>query len=155
MIAQPPGTHLAQLNIGWLVADTHDPAVAPFMDNLDRVNGAGKRMPGFVWMMEGAPGQGNTEVKLDDDPRLISNLTVWEDVTSLRDFVFETIHVKFMARRSEWFERMETAHFVMWWVPQGHRPTLAEALERLDHLRANGPSGQEFGWAQIQGGAIA
>ena len=155
MIAQPPGTHLAQLNIGRLVADTDDPRVAPFMDNLDRVNGAGKRMPGFVWMMEGAEGQGNTEVKLDGDPRLISNLTVWESPAALRDFVFETIHVKFMARRSEWFERMEQAHFVMWWVPAGHRPTLEEALERLEHLRAHGPGAHAFGWAQIKGGAIA
>ena len=153
-LQQPPGTHLAQLNIGRLVADTDDPAVAPFMDNLDRVNGAGKRMPGFVWMMEGAEGQGNTEVKLDGDPRLISNLTVWETPEALRNFVFETIHVKFMARRTEWFERMDQAHFVMWWVPAGHLPSMDEALARLDQLRREGPGADVFGWAQIGTAAI-
>ena len=46
--------HLAQLNVGRLVAETDDPRVAEFMAALDRVNGLGKRMPGFVWMMEGS-----------------------------------------------------------------------------------------------------
>jgi len=80
--------HLAQLNIGRLVADTDDPRVAEFMGALDRVNGLGKRMPGFVWMMEGSgePGTGNTDAKIDGDPRFVSNLTVWQDVASLEIF---------------------------------------------------------------------
>ena len=59
------GHHLAELNVGRLVAPTDDPRVAEFMNALDQVNGLGKRMPGFVWMMEGsgAPGTGNTEAK--------------------------------------------------------------------------------------------
>jgi len=39
--------HLAELNIGRLVAPTDDPQVADFMNNLDRINGLGKRMPGL------------------------------------------------------------------------------------------------------------
>lgn len=140
--------HLAELNIGRLVADTDDPRVAEFMDNLDRINGLGKRMPGFVWMMEGSgePGTGNTETKIDGDPRFVANLTVWEDLPSLETFVFGTLHKKFYDRRTEWFEIMQPAHFVMWWVPEGHQPTLEEALERLDYLRDNGDSAQAFGW---------
>ena len=55
------------------------------MENLDRINGLGKRMPGFVWMMEGSgePGTGNTEAKIGGDPQYVSNLTVWEDAPSL------------------------------------------------------------------------
>ena len=155
MIEQPSGTHLAQLNIGRLVADTDDPLVADFMNNIDRVNGAGKRMPGFVWMMESDGGAGNTSAKINNDPRLIPNLTVWENADSLQSFVFDTIHVKFMARRTEWFEKLEAAHFVMWFVPAGHRPTLDEALERLEDLRRNGPTDRAFGWAQLKRSAIA
>ena len=53
--------HLAELNVGRLVAPTDDPRVKDFMDNLDLINGLGKRMPGFVWMMEGSgePGTGS------------------------------------------------------------------------------------------------
>ena len=129
--------HLAQLNVGRLVAETDDPRVAEFMAALDRVNGLGKRMPGFVWMMEGSgePGTGNTETKIGGDPRFVANLTVWESVEALEHFVWNTVHRQFYERRREWFEVLGERHFVMWWVPEGHRPTLDEALARLAHLR--------------------
>jgi hypothetical protein len=144
--------HLAQLNIGRLVAETDDPRVGEFMAALDRVNGLGKRMPGFVWMMEGSgePGTGNTEAKVHGDPRLVSNLTVWESVEQLEAFVWNTVHRQFYERRSEWFELLGEQHFVMWWIPEGHRPTLDEALARLGHLKAHGDSEHAFGWAYLQ-----
>jgi len=148
---QPEGTHLAELNVGRLVADTDDPRVAEFMANLDRINGLGKRMPGFVWMMEGSggPGTGNTEAKIGGDPRYVPNLTVWESVETLEAFVWNTLHRQFYERRQEWFEVLSDMHFVMWWIPAGHRPSLGEALTRLDDLRANGPSERAFGWAEL------
>ena len=144
--------HLAELNIGRLLAPTDDPRVAEFMDNLDRINGMGKRMPGFVWMMEGSgePGTGNTENNIGDDPQMVMNLTVWEDVKSLEQFVSNTVHRQFYERRAEWFEVMEMKDFVMWWVLKGHQPTHKKALERLDHLRENGASDYAFGWADLK-----
>ena len=144
--------HLAQLNIGRLVAPTDDPRVAEFMAALDLVNGLGKRMPGFVWMMEGSgePGTGNTDTKLDGDPRFVANLTVWETPAALERFVFDTVHRQFYARRSEWFEVLGAQHFVMWWVPVGHRPGLDEGRARLAHLERHGDSDQAFGWAHLQ-----
>ena len=140
--------HLAQLNIGRLLAPTDSPQVADFMANLDRVNGLGKRMPGFVWMMEGSgePGTGNTEAKLDGDPQFVSNLTVWEDVESLERFVWGTIHKQFYERRREWFEVLGQMHFVMWWIEEGHRPTLEEARARLAQRQSEGDSDNAFGW---------
>jgi hypothetical protein len=153
------GHHLAELNVGRLLAPTDDPRVAEFMGALDRVNGLGKRMPGFVWMMEGSgePGPhnqnvGNTEAKIGGDPQYVSNLTVWETPAALHDFAYKTVHKQFFARRAEWFEVLGQMHFVMWWVPAGHRPTLDEALARLDHLRAHGDSDHAFGWAWLKGG---
>jgi hypothetical protein len=144
--------HLAQLNIGRLVADTDDPRVAPFMKALDAVNGIGKRSPGFVWMMEGSgePGTGNTEAKIDGDPRFVANLTVWEDAASLEAFVWKTVHRQFYARRAEWFEVLGDMHFVMWRIAPGHRPTLDEGLARLAHLRAHGDSDHAFGWSHLK-----
>ena len=97
--------HLAELNIARLIAPTDDPQVAEFMDNLDRINGMGKRMPGFVWMMEGTgeANTGNTETKLFGDPQFVANLTVWEDFESLSTFVHRTVHAKFLVRKDEWF----------------------------------------------------
>lgn len=141
---------LAELNVGRLRGTTDDPIVAEFMENLDRINGLGKRMPGFVWMMEGAAGAGNTEAKIDDDPRYVPNLTVWETAAQLETFVFKTLHAKFMERRAEWFEALETMHFVMWWVPDGHKPTLAEALAKLAQLQSNGETPAAFGWDYLR-----
>jgi hypothetical protein len=149
---QPAGHYIAELNIGRLVAPTDDPRVAEFMAALDRINGLGKRMPGFVWMMEGsgAPGTGNTEAKIGGDPRFVANLTVWESVEELEAFVWNTLHRKFYERRAEWFEVLGAMHFVMWWVPDGHRPTLDEGLARLDHLKTHGASDQAFDWAWLR-----
>jgi len=144
--------HLAELNIGRLVAPTDDPRVADFMANLDRINGLGKRMPGFVWMMEGSgePGRGNTETKIEGDPQFVANLSVWESVTQLETFVWGTIHKQFYDRKAEWFEVLGSMHFVMWWVPIGHQPTLEEGMARLAHLEAQGDSDHAFGWAHLK-----
>jgi hypothetical protein len=32
----------------------------------------------------------------------------------------------------------------LWWVPAGHVPTVSEAEERLEHLRAHGPTAHAF-----------
>ena len=150
-MTRPAGHHLAELNVGRLAAPTDDPRVAEFMGSLDRINGLGKRMPGFVWMMEGSgePGMGNTEAKIDGDPQYVSNLTVWESVETLEQFVWGTVHKQFYARREEWFDVLGEMHFVMWWVPVGHEPTLEEALARLEHLKENGDSDHAFGWSYL------
>jgi len=147
--------HLAELNIGRLNAPVDDPRVYDFMANLDRVNGMGKRMPGFVWMMEGSgePGTGNTENSIGDDPQFVANLTVWEDADSLRNFVWNTVHKQFYERRAEWFELLGEQHFVMWHVADGYKPTLEEALARLEHLKAQGDSDFAFGWDALEGAA--
>lgn len=147
--------HLAQLNIGRLLAPTNDPQVAEFMANLDRINRLGKRMPGFVWMMEGSgePGTGNTENAIGGDPQFVANLTVWESAEALSAFVWDTVHRQFYERRRDWFQAMGAQHFVMWWVPEGHRPDLTEALERLDHLKAHGDSDAAFGWSYLDAAA--
>ena len=150
-MSQPEGHHLAQLNVGRLVAPTDDPRVAEFMGALDRINGLGKRIPGFVWMMEGSgePGTGNTENAIGGDPQFVANLTVWEDAESLETFVWKTVHKQFHDRRHEWFQMLAERYLVMWWIPAGHRPSLDEALERLERLRAHGDTSEAFGWAHL------
>ena len=123
------------------------------MDNLDRINGLGRRMPGFVWMAEGSgePGTGNTDAKIDGDPQFVSNLTVWEDAPSLERFVWGTIHKQFYDRRQDWFEVLGQMHFVIWWVTPGTRPTLDEALAKLKSRSDIGDSEEAFGWDWLRG----
>lgn len=144
--------HLAQLNVGYARFPLDDPRMAPFMDNLDRINALAERSPGFVWRLQSGSGNA-TDIAVPGDDRMISNLTVWRDVASLGAFVFNTVHARFYDRREAWFEPMAEAHFVMWAVAPGHRPDLVEAMARLRDLRLNGPSDRAFGWDAVDAGA--
>jgi hypothetical protein len=140
--------HLAELNIGRLLHPLDDPRMADFADNLDRVNGIADRSEGFVWRLKSESGNA-TSIQAFDDPRIIINISLWESVDALERYVWQTVHKRFYGRRHEWFDKMDGPYFVMWWVPQGHRPTVQEALERLQSLKDNGPSDFAFGWESL------
>jgi Domain of unknown function (DUF3291) len=140
--------HLAQLNIGRLRYPTDDPRMADFMNNLILVNGLAERSTGFVWRLQDDSGNA-TNIRPYADPQMAVNLSVWESVEALERFVWQTVHKRFYGRRPDWFEQMDRPHFVMWWVPAGHRPTIGEAKERLEHLPAHGPSEHAFGWESV------
>jgi hypothetical protein len=140
--------HLAQLNIGRFRYPTDDPRMADFMNNLDLVNALAERSQGFVWRLK--DGSGNaTNFRPFPDPQMAVNLSVWESVEALERYVYQTVHKRFYGRREEWFDKMETPHSVMWWVPAGHRPTVIEAKERIEYLAAHGPSDHAFGWESV------
>jgi Domain of unknown function (DUF3291) len=45
--------HLAQINIGRLIAPVDDPRIAGFVSQLDPVNAIADAAPGFVWRLQG------------------------------------------------------------------------------------------------------
>lgn len=138
---------LAQLNIGRLVDDPESDAVAEFMNAIAAINLLGESSPGFVWMLKDDDGVGATGVRYpghEDDDRLVVNLTVWEDFDAMRHFVTRSGHGMYLRRRQEWFEKSPEATTVLWWIPDGHRPDLEEAAERLEELRRNGPTADAF-----------
>jgi heme-degrading monooxygenase HmoA len=138
---------LAQLNVGLGQAVIEAPEMAEFVANLDRVNALGDAAPGFVWRLQDETGDA-TSIRAYDDERMIVNLTVWESVDALWAFVHSAGHLEFLRRRREWFQRMPTVHLVLWWVPDGHVPTVEEAIARLDHLQEHGPTPQAFTFKQ-------
>jgi len=139
--------HLAELNIGKLRYAQGDPRAAEFFDNLDRVNGIAERMEGFVWRLKDEGSDNATAFRINDDPMVISNLSVWENVEALEKYVYQTVHTGFYRKREGWFEKPAAPHFVMWWVEEGHRPDLREAAERLANLTQHGSSEFAFDWA--------
>jgi len=138
---------LAQANIARAVAPMDDPAMAEFMALLDSVNALAESSPGFVWRLKSDSGNA-TGIPITDDPMEILNLSVWESADALFDFVYRTRHTPVMARRREWFEKPARPHMVLWWVEAGHRPTVAEAIARLDLLAEKGPMPDAFTFKQ-------
>jgi hypothetical protein len=135
--------HVAQYNIARLVAPLDDPRLADFVANIDRVNRLGDAAPGFVWRHQTADGN-STSVRVRGDDRILINFTMWESVEALFAFTYRSGHVEMYRRRREWFEHMDEAYLVLWWVPAGHIPTVEEAEGRLDYLRSHGPTEYAF-----------
>lgn len=139
--------HLAQFNIARIKYPLDDPRMADFVDNVARVNGLAEQIEGFVWRLQGDSGNA-MGMQVYGDPRILPNLTVWENVAALERFVWKTVHNRFYGRRAEWFEHTETP-LVMWHIEAGHRPSMDEGVERLDYLKAHGPSDHAFGWEHL------
>ncbi|WP_030860342.1 DUF3291 domain-containing protein [Streptomyces sp. NRRL S-37] len=134
---------LAQVNIARLKAPLDSPQLKDFVDGLDPVNADAEAADGFVWRLKGE-GNDATDIAVFGDSWLILNLSVWRNTDALTAFMYQGRHREMLARRREWFERVEEAMVALWWVPAGHRPTVAEAESRLLHLRTNGPTPHAF-----------
>ena len=143
-MSRPAAWHLAEFNVARLHQPLDHPDTAEFVAALGRINELAESSPGFVWRLTDDSGQSSSYVRADDDPLVIINLSVWQSPDALYDFVFHTAHTGFLRRRREWFERIEDAILVCWWVPAGHVPDVDEALERLARLRRDGVGDDAF-----------
>ncbi|MFF1676761.1 DUF3291 domain-containing protein [Streptomyces sp. NPDC058256] len=137
------GYELAQVNIGRLKAPLDSPQLKDFVEALDPVNAVADAADGFVWRLQSDSGDA-TDLAVFDDEWLIINMSTWRDANALTAFMYQGQHRELLARRRDWFERVEEAMVAMWWVPAGHRPTVAEAEERILHLREHGPTAYAF-----------
>jgi hypothetical protein len=134
---------LAQLNIAHLVAPIDSPTLTDFVAELDRINALAENSPGFIWRLESAEGNA-TNVDHPFGDTVIVNLSVWDSVPSLRDYVYKSAHTDIMKHRKQWFARANEAYQVLWWVPAGHRPNTFEAQQKLKLLQLQGPCSDAF-----------
>lgn len=137
-----PSYELAQLNIATAIEPLDTPRMADFVANLDRINALAEGSPGFVWRLQTEEGDATALRPMGDE--VLVNMSVWRDVESLNHYVYGTAHVEIMRRRKEWFHRMKDAYVVLWWVRKGHRPSVQEAIAKLEHLRQHGPTEAAF-----------
>jgi hypothetical protein len=139
--------HLAQMNVARLVAPADSPVVAEFMEALDEINALAERSPGFVWRLQDETGNA-TDILTTDDPFFIVNMSVWESIETLREYVYRTAHVEYLKRRREWFEKAVEMHMALWWVPAAEVPSTEEGLRRVQLIREQGPTAEAFTFAQ-------
>lgn len=141
--------HVAQLNVARLLAPIDSPQLADFVAGLNSVNLLAESSPGFVWRLIGDEADRDaTYVPTVFDADVLVNLSVWEDVDSLWEFAYRGPHLEYLRRRNEWFGDIGERYQVLWWVPVGTEPTEREAADRLEHLRAHGPTPEAFTFRQ-------
>ena len=130
---------LAQVNVARMRGALEDPVMSGFVARLDEINALADESRGFVWRLQTDAGNA-TYLRPFNDEMIIINMSVWETVQDLKEFVFQGGHAEILRRRHDWFERLDSPVVALWWVPAGHVPSIDEAKKRLAHLDRHGPT---------------
>ena len=138
---------LAQLNVARMKAPLESPVMAEFVARLEAINRLADAAPGFIWRLQSDEGDATSLRPMGED--MLVNMSVWSDADALANFVYRSAHSAVMRRRRDWFERLAEAYLVLWWVPVGHRPSIEEAIARLELLRCRGPSPDAFNFRTL------
>ena len=140
--------HIAQVNIGRVKGPLDSEVMQTFVARLEEINALADNAPGFVWRLKSEQGP-SSYLRPYDDERILVNMSVWTSVEALKEYVYKTAHAEVLRQRRDWFEQFDGAFMAMWWVPEGHIPTVDEAKERLAHLEAHGPTEHAFTFRHI------
>ncbi len=139
--------NIAQVNIARMRAPLEDAMMAGFVSLLDEINALADRSPGFVWRLQTESGNA-TYLRPYEDERILFNLSVWQSLEQLKDYVYRSAHGAVLRQRHEWFEKFDGMYMALWWIKAGHIPTVDEAKQRLEYLRKHGASAQAFTFKQ-------
>jgi len=135
--------HLAQVNIALAKGEMDTELMNGFVSRLDEINAMADNAEGFVWRLQTDDGD-STAIRIFDKPLLLVNMSVWESVDTLKNFVYTSAHVELIRDRQAWFHKFVDAHQALWWIPVGHIPTTEEAKEKLEYIQENGSSPLAF-----------
>jgi len=135
---------LAQFNIAEAIAPMDSPVMADFINNTDRINALAEEASGFVRRFTDEDGVDAYSVRAFDSEFILVNMSVWTDRNSLFQFVYQSDHVEIFRRKKEWFSKMPKMHMVLWYVEEGHEPTVQEGIERLEYLQKHGETQHAF-----------
>lgn len=139
--------HLAQVNIARMHADLDDPIMLGFTQRLDEINLLAESSPGFVWRYVSATDEVSYYIP-EQDKRILLNMSVWESISALKNYVYHSTHLELLQNKKEWFSKLDRPHLAMWWVAQGHKPDPDEAMLKLDILRDKGSCPEAFTFAR-------
>jgi hypothetical protein len=140
--------HLAQVNTATLRGSLDDPEMADFVAQIRDVNAVADADPGFIWRLRSEGAEDATSIRAFEDERILITLTVWKSVEALSSYVYRSAHASVMRDRRRWFEKADQPILALWWIPVGHTPTIAEAKERLEHLRSHGSTPYAFSFSK-------
>ena len=111
--------------------------MADFYAQVSAINAVAEASPGFVWRLKEDSGES----------RMLVNLSVWESVDALKEFVYKSAHIGVFRDRGQWFEKPTQANQVLWWIPSGHKPDYVEGWAKLEQLRASGSTHAAFSFS--------
>ena len=135
--------HIVQANLARMRAPLEDPLMEGFVAQLEPLNALADASPGFVWRLQTEAGDA-TEIDVFGDELVLFNMSVWESIEALESYVYKSRHVNAVRDRSQWFEKPDKSPFVLWWVDEGHIPSIEEGKAKLEKLWQDGPTPEAF-----------
>ncbi len=149
---------IAFFTLGVLKAPCGNPLVQGFVDRLAEVYAAAEGSAGFfdrsvrdlqTWEHSWGPVIAPTCIPSGTAlARLAMTLSLWSDLESVAAFAYHGVHREALSRRADWVETGPWPSYVAWWVDGQHRPNWSEAVNRIDHLHAHGPTPMAFSFRQ-------
>lgn len=138
---------LAQINIAQAQDTMETETMQGFVERLEEINSLADTSLGFIWRLQSEEGDA-TGIQAFNDPLLLINISVWENIESLKNFVYKSLHVELIQDRDAWFNKMTKVHQALWWIPAGNIPTIEEGKQKLDYLQQHGPTKMAFTFAR-------
>jgi hypothetical protein len=135
---------LAQINIARARAPLHDAQMRDFVARLEEINQVAERSPGFIWRLKADDGRSSSYVLAFDDDRMLINMSTWQSLEALREYVYRSEHAQLLRQRARWFVPMPGPALALWWVKLGSIVTLEQGRERLALLASHGPTAAAF-----------
>ena len=149
-----PAFHLAQANVALTRAPFSDPLMAGLVGRVGEMNALAEGSPGYVRRFVPPAGDLSYLRPFERDfvpyepERIFFNLSVWETVEALKEYVYRTAHIEMLRDKARWVAPSDGPHLVLWWVPAGQLPAVGEARDRLRRLRRDGPGPEAFTFAR-------
>ena len=138
---------IAQMNWGILKYSLKDVKMLEFYKSLSKVYTLAENHPGFIWRVpDNLVDKQLTNLGFDN--LTSSTVSTWDNLESLMDYTYNSLHGEYLKRSSEWFKKVEGPQLVIWDVENDAKPTFKEAFERLNHLRINGSTNYAYGWGK-------
>jgi len=136
---------IAQMNWGTLKHCLKDERMIEFTNSLSSIYSLAENHPGFIWRIPDAEAEKQL-LELGFDELTSSTVSVWNNLDSLKDYTFNSLHSVYLNRSLEWFKKVEGPQLVIWDIANDHQPTFKESFNRLEYLNNNGTTDYAYGW---------
>jgi hypothetical protein len=142
--------HLAQANIAWMHGALSDSVMYGLASRVEEINQLAEQSKGFVWRLPDSEAASEALEPFEEDfpgfdrSRFFYNMSVWESVEALKEYTIFSAHSELLNDRHQWVDSLAEASVALWWIPIGHRPTIAESAERLRCVRTMGATRYAF-----------
>jgi len=112
--------------------------------NRTALNELAEKSKGFIWQHKFDSSIVPETLMVKGDEYLPVNLSVWQSIDDLYEYVYKTTHGEILHRKADWLKKIQQMHTAIWHVPSGHIPSVEEANERFLLLQSKGETPNSF-----------